>query len=179
MIFFLAFSLFKMCESVKVWKWSDFFTFFYFFSRKICKHHNSHRNFAAQFRKAPERPRSLLSPRWGGIEEQLRRSRGNDKAPNVTQHPLNLNLIPNAKKSSMNLKTVLNGIQMVHEKILRDALRKTLWLVLNLSMWMRIRGWVCRLGSRWCIAGRWCASRHLSLRWMGWWDPRHDKHYCG
>ena len=53
MIFFLAFSLFKMCESVKVWKWSDFFTFFYFFSRKICKHHNSHRNFAAQFRKAP------------------------------------------------------------------------------------------------------------------------------
>ena len=49
-IFFLAFSLFKMCESVKVWKWSDFFTFFYFFSRKICKHHNSHRTFAPQFK---------------------------------------------------------------------------------------------------------------------------------
>ena len=49
-IFFLAFSLFKKRESVKVWKWTDFFTFFYFFSRKICKHHNSHRNFAAQFK---------------------------------------------------------------------------------------------------------------------------------
>ena len=48
--FFLAFSLFKKRESVKVWKWTDFFHFFYFFSRKICKHHNSHRTFAAQFK---------------------------------------------------------------------------------------------------------------------------------
>ena len=86
-IFFLAFSLFKMCESVKVWKWSDFFTFFYFFSRKICKHHNSHRNFAAQFRKAPgqarnpttirdfRRPRDeeALRNNWGGLEVTKRR----------------------------------------------------------------------------------------------------------
>ena len=105
MIFFLAFSLFKMCESVKVWKWSDFFTFFYFFSRKICKHHNSHRTFAPQFRKAPgatkesdNNSRFSETSRCGGIEEQLRRIRGNEKAPNVTQHPLNLNLIPNAKQ---------------------------------------------------------------------------------
>ena len=115
--------------------------FFLFFSRKICKHHNSHRNFAAQFRKAPgatkesdNNSRFSETSRCGGIEEQLRRIRGNEKAPNVTQHPLNLNLIPNAKTGSMNLNTVLNGIQMVHEKIIRGALRKTLWLVLNLSM---------------------------------------------
>ena len=80
--FFLAFSLFKKRESVKVWKWTEFFTFFYFFSRKICKHHNSHRNFAAQFRKAPRRSRKpttirdfrrprdeeALRNRWGGLE---------------------------------------------------------------------------------------------------------------
>ena len=42
----------------------------------------------------------------------MRRIRGNAKAPNVTQNPLNLNLIPNAKTGSMNLKTVLNGIQI-------------------------------------------------------------------
>ena len=72
-IFFLAFSLFKKRESVKVWKWTDFFTFFYFFSRKICKHHNSHRTFAPQFRKAPGATKVSALPtmrrHWGTIEE--------------------------------------------------------------------------------------------------------------
>ena len=81
-IFFLAFSLFKMCESVKVWKWSDFFTFFIFFREKFANtiirivplHRNSE--------KPPGQPRNpttirdfrrprdeeALRNNWGGLE---------------------------------------------------------------------------------------------------------------
>ena len=104
-IFFLAFSLFKMCESVKVWKWTDFFTFFIFFREKFANTIIRIVTLQRNSEKPPGQPRNpdnnssfSETSRCGGIEEQLRRIRGNEKAPNVTQHPLNLNLIPNAKQ---------------------------------------------------------------------------------
>ena len=93
--FFLAFSLFKMCESVKVWKWSDFFTFFIFFREKFA---NTIIRIVTLQRNSekPRRNQGLCSPhdeealrnRWGGLEVTKVSSRVRDlRAPHLLLSP--------------------------------------------------------------------------------------------